>query len=70
MELPESSLLHLVFQVTTLKKMVGEPEHVVEELLAFDEEGEMLLKPKEALHYLQKKKSKNGDRGWQVLVHW
>ena len=70
LELPESSLLHPVFHVTTLKKMVGKPKHVVEELPVFDEEGEMLLKPKEVLRYRQQRKGRGGDRIWQVLVHW
>ena len=48
-ELLALSLLNLVFHVTTLKKMDGEPQHSVDELPSFDEEGGMSLKPKEAI---------------------
>ena len=51
LELPESSLLHPVFHVTALKKMVGEPEQFVEVLPTFDEEGKLLLKSNVVLHY-------------------
>ena len=70
LELPASSLLHPVFHVTALKKKIGEPEQVVEDLPNFDEEGNMMLKPKEALRYRQRKKGKDGKGAWQVLVHW
>ena len=70
LELPTSSLLHPVFHVTALKKKVGEPEQVVEELPNFDEEGNMMMKPSKALRYRQEKKNKNGKRAWQVLVQW
>ena len=55
LELPESSLIHPVFHVTALKKMVGEPEHIVEELHVFDEEGKILLKPEAVLRYRSQK---------------
>ena len=70
LELPESSFLHPMFHVTALKKMVGEPEHVVEELPSFDEEGKLLLKPEVVLHYRKHKKGKGSDNVWQVLIHW
>ena len=69
LELPESSLLHPVFHVTALKKMVGEPKYVVEELPSFDEEGTILLKPEAVLRYQKHKKGKGSDNVWQVLIH-
>ena len=70
LELPASSLLHPVFHVTALKKMVGEPEHVVEELPSFDEEGQILLKLEAILRYRKHKKCKGSNNAWQVLIHW
>ena len=70
LDLPASSLLHPVFHVTVLKKNIGETEQAVEELPNFDEEGNMMLKPKEAIRYRQGRKTRNGERTWQVLVRW
>ena len=70
LELPESSLLHPVFHMTAMKKMMGEPKYVVEELPSFDEEGIILLKPEAVLHYRKHKKSRRSDDVWQVLIHW
>ena len=64
LELPESSLLHPMFHVTVLKKMMGEPKYVVEELPSFDEEGTILLKPGAVIHYQKHKKSKRSDDVW------
>ena len=70
LELSASSLLHPVFHVTALKKMVEEPEYVVEELPSFDEEGKLLLKPEVVLRYQKYKKIKGSNNVWQVLIHW
>ena len=69
LELPESSLLRLVFHVTALKKMMGELKYAIEELPSFDEEGTILLKPEGVLRYQKHKKGKKSDNVWQVLIH-
>lgn len=43
LELPPTSKLHPVFHVLALKKRVGDPRLIIEELPTFDEEGRMLL---------------------------
>ena len=45
LKLPSSSLLHSVFYVSALKKMVGDPSAILEDLQTFDDEGEIILKP-------------------------
>ncbi|XP_042974628.1 uncharacterized protein LOC122306261 [Carya illinoinensis] len=48
LELPPTSKLHPIFHVTVLKKRIGDPKLIVEELPKFDEEGQMLLQPRES----------------------
>ncbi|KAL5834882.1 hypothetical protein ACOSQ4_014379 [Xanthoceras sorbifolium] len=60
LDLPPTSRLHLVFHVSVLKQRVGSPNLIADDLPSFDEEGRIVLIPKEALQY----------RIWQVLVHW
>lgn len=45
LELPPSVKLHPVFHVTLLKKRIGDPSLIVQDLPKFDEEGRMLLQP-------------------------
>ena len=51
LDLPPSFMLYPVFHVTMLKKRVGNSSLIAEELPSFDEEGRLLLKPKEAIRY-------------------
>ena len=51
LELPLMALLHPIFHVLLLKKKVGDLQLIVGDLPAYDEEGHMILKPKEVLQY-------------------
>ncbi|XP_042962490.1 uncharacterized protein LOC122296762 [Carya illinoinensis] len=70
LELPPTSKLHPVFHVTMLKKRVGDSKLIMEELLRFDEEGRMLLQPKEALDYRVITRGRKRRKVWQVLIQW
>ena len=70
LELPATSLLHPVFHVTALKKVIVEPTGMIEELPTFGEDGEVMLKPKQVLRYRQQGKGKKGERAWQVRIQW
>ncbi|XP_042972782.1 uncharacterized protein LOC122304588 [Carya illinoinensis] len=70
LELPSTSKLHLVFHVIVLKKGVGDPKLIVEELPKFDEEGMMFLQSKEALDYRVNTRGRKRRKMWQVLIQW
>ena len=70
LELPPTSKLHPVFHITVLKKRVGDPRLIVEELPKFDEEGRMLLQPREALEYRVVTRGRKRRKVWQVLIRW
>ena len=70
LELPPSSKLHPVFHVTVLKKRIGDPSLIVDELPRFDDEGRMLLQPREALNYRVVSRGTMRKSVWQVLIRW
>ncbi|KAG6647689.1 hypothetical protein CIPAW_07G096100 [Carya illinoinensis] len=70
LELSPTSKLHPVFHVTVLKKRVGDPKLIVEELPKFDEEGRMLLQPREVLDNRVVTRGRKRRKVWQVLIKW
>ena len=70
LDLPPSYMLHPVFHITVLKKRVGNSSLIAEVLPSFDEEGRLLLKPKETIRYRSWRQGRGTKEIWQVLVHW
>jgi hypothetical protein len=55
LELPEGSMIHNVFHVSCLKKVVGQFINTSEELPLLDEEGQLELVPEEVLEFRERK---------------
>ena len=70
LDLPPTSRLHPVFHVTVLKKRVGDPKLVVNELPVFDDEGRMVIQPKAVMRYKSWWKRREKKRVWMVLIQW
>lgn len=51
LELPPNFVIHPIFHVSVLKKRVGMPKLIATNLPTFNDEGLMILKPKEVLQY-------------------
>ena len=68
LELPPTSLLHSVFHISVLKKQVGDSSSVIKDLPNFDDEGDIVLKPGEAIRYKQRKGIRGSSITWQVLI--
>lgn len=49
--LPTTSLLHPIFYVSLLEQKVSDPSLIEVELLTIDQDGRILMKPKEVLDY-------------------
>ncbi|KAL0552393.1 hypothetical protein IC582_011502 [Cucumis melo] len=65
LELPEGALIHPVFHVSQLKKLVGEHTDVQPTLQQLDESFVWKTHPVEALDYRQ---TKAGE--WEVMIRW
>ena len=68
LELPEGSKIHNVFHVSFLKKVVGQHVATSSELPPLDEEGQLVLVPKEILQERERKLRSMDIR--EFLVKW
>ncbi|KAL0537842.1 hypothetical protein IC582_026831 [Cucumis melo] len=65
LELPEGTLIHPVFHVSQLKKLVGEHINVQPTVQQLDENFVWTTHPVEALDYRQ-----NKAKEWEVMIRW
>lgn len=66
--LPDDAQIHPVVHVSQLKRRVGDQTVVMPQLPALDDDGQVLLKPVQALEYRQIKRG--GRFRWEVLIQW
>jgi hypothetical protein len=68
LELPQGSRIHNVFHVSCLKKAIGQHIILIETLPPMDEEGQLVLIPKEILEVREKRLRKRSIK--EYLIRW
>jgi hypothetical protein len=68
LELPQGSKIHNVFHVSCLKKALGQHIRPIEVLPPMDEEGQLVLIPKEVLEVREKRLRNRSIK--EYLIRW
>ena len=68
LELPQGSRIHNVFHVSCLKRAIGQHITPIEVLPPMDEEGQLVLIPKEILEVREKRLKKRSMK--EYLIRW